>query len=74
MKKKLRKKLGLNKKTIANLETNSMGNILGGGLTDETCTCPQSCIDPCLPNTDPIQCPHTAWKCTIDDPECKPQP
>ncbi len=70
MKKNFKKKLGLNKKTIANLERTSMENILGGGLTNETCTCPQSCIYPCLPNTDPIQCPYTAWGCTIHAEEC----
>jgi hypothetical protein len=72
MKKNFKKKLGLNKKTIANLEKNSMGNIQGGGITD-TCTCPQTCIDPCLPNTTPIQCPPTAWRCTYEERECKPQ-
>jgi len=71
--KKFNKRLALNKRTIANLEKNAMGNIHGGGETDactDECTLPQSCIIPCLPNTGPVQCPETAWRCTYDPELC----
>ena len=56
MKKNVKKKLGLNKRTIANLEKNSMGNILGGtALTADTC---------------PPHCLYTVVRCTIDAEEC----
>lgn len=47
--KKFEKKLVLNKKTIANLGNNELGNALGGGIPDPTgytClveTCPTDC-------------------------------
>jgi hypothetical protein len=54
MKKNFKKKLGLNKKTIVNLEKISMGNILGGVLTNDTC---------------PPHCEYTLLRCTYAD-EC----
>ena len=38
--KKLSKKLGLNKNTIANLNTNDMSMIRGGAENTDTCNCP----------------------------------
>lgn len=73
-KKRFNRKLALNKKTVANLNNFTMGRVLGGALTDETCTCPQSCEIVCLPTTQVHNtCPPTAWRCTYDA-ECQPQP
>lgn len=48
--KKLSKKLGLNKKTIVNLETNDMKKLYGGFLGIWTDTCPSACpVGPCGP-------------------------
>lgn len=73
--KTLNKKLRLNKKTIANLGKNAMGNINGGDLTNP-CTEPETCINPCLPHTTPPICPPTIRNCTMDDfdPICQPLP
>jgi len=55
MKKNFKKKLGLNKKTIVNLEKVSMANILGGdAFTADTC---------------PPHCEYTLLRCTYAD-EC----
>jgi len=66
--KKLSKKLLLEKRTIANLDKNAMGNLNGGDAThnpctgDHTyCTCPISC-SPCGP---------TDLRCTYDERICK---
>jgi hypothetical protein len=62
--KKFSKKLGLNKKTIANLNGDMMGIVKGGiTVTEITCdtqcgqrtcqTCPETCYTICHPQEDP---------------------
>lgn len=67
MKKKVMKKLELNKNTIANLNSHSMRKVLGGGTIDE-----YSCVNnPCYPNTHD-ECPETEqWHCDTEDTMCQ---
>jgi hypothetical protein len=57
--KKLRKKLTLNKNTIANLINTDMQKVRGGFGTDGCCTMPTGCQETC----NPAVCPSLEVMC-----------
>ncbi len=71
-KRKLDKKLVLNKVTVANLGNPTMANVFGGGLTTEPSCTQQVGVCPTYP---PGACPEETEKlCTYVNPECQTQP